>query len=420
MEQRTDSELVALARGGDKAAFGQLIERHQQMVRHIVMGIIASAEIARELAQEAMLQAYLSLDHLRDDTRFKSWLYGITLNVCRSYLREQKSDALSLEALLGGMRADHVGLLESSVVVDPQVVAEEQELQRLVLHAVEGLSPKDRVATLMFYYEQLSMEEIAAILGISVVAVKGRLHRARKQLRERLLPLYQELHPAIQRRKKMIKARINSVRINMVTQQPIVVLQDEPGRNLLFIWIAHAEAYSIAMGLMGEATPRPLTMQFAANILKATGAQLEEVRIEALKDEIFYAVAKVRSGDSVQEIDARSSDALALAVQMGSPIYIAEEVMKKASVPVPEGETIEAFTMPLRQREEFLKKIEAEFEKRGIAYQKEEMVKKIEALVGAGLTAFEPVPPTPVMIAQDEAFQKFFERLITESGASAG
>src|SRR5579885_598332 len=113
MEQRTDSELVALARGGDKAAFGQLIERHQQMVRHIVMGIIASAEIARELAQEAMLQAYLSLDHLRDDTRFKSRLYGITLNVCRSYLREQKSDALSLEALLGGMRADHVGLLES-------------------------------------------------------------------------------------------------------------------------------------------------------------------------------------------------------------------------------------------------------------------------------------------------------------------
>jgi bifunctional DNase/RNase len=105
---------------------------------------------------------------------------------------------------------------------------------------------------------------------------------------------------------------------------------------------------------------------------------------------------------------------------MGSPIYIAEEVMKKASVPVPEGETIEAFTMPLRQREEFLKKIEAEFEKRGIAYQKEEMVKKIETLVGAGLTAFEPVPPTPVMIAQDEAFQKFFERLITESGTSAG
>jgi RNA polymerase sigma factor (sigma-70 family) len=420
MELRTDSELVALARGGDKAAFGQLIERHQQMVRRIVTGIVASAEIARELAQEALLQAYLSLDHLRDDARFKSWLYGITLNVCRSYLREQKSDALSLEALLGGVRGDHVALLESSAVVDPQVVAEEQELHRLVLHAVEGLSPKDRAATLMFYYEQLSIEEIAAILGISVVAVKGRLHRARKQLRERLLPLYQELHPAVQRRKKMIKARVNSVRINMATQQRVVILQDEPGRHALIIWIAHAEAYSIAMGLKGEATPRPLTMQFVANILKATGAQLEEVRIEALKDEIFYAVAKVRSGDNVQEIDARPSDALALAVQMGSPIYIAEEVMEKAGLPIPEHETIETFTTPQRQEETFLNKIEAEYEKRGIPYQKEEVLKKIGMMFAGGLTSFEPTPPTPVMIAQDEAFQKFFERLITESRSSAG
>jgi RNA polymerase sigma factor (sigma-70 family) len=420
MEHLTDSELVALARGGDKAAFGQLIERHQQMVRRIVIGIIARAEIACELAQEAMLQAYLSLEHLRDDTRFKSWLYGITLNVCRSYLREQKSDALSIEALLGGVRADHLALLESSTMVDPQIVAEEQELHRLVLHAVESLSPKDRVATLMFYYEQLSMEEIAAILGISVVAVKGRLHRARKQLRELLLPLYRELHPAVQRRKKMIKARINAVRINMATQQRVVILQDEPGRHALFIWIAHAEAYSIAMGLKGEATPRPLTMQFVANILKATGVQLEEVRIEALKDEIFYAIAKVRSGDNVQEIDVRPSDALALAVYTSSPIYIAEEVMERAGVPVPEGETIETFTTPQRQEEAFLKKIEAEYEKRGIPCQKEEVLKKLGAMVVGGLTTFEPAPPTPVMIAQEAAFQKFFERMIAESGSSAG
>jgi len=71
MTNKADSELVALALAGDKDAFGQLIERYQHMVRRIALGMVAQEEIARELAQEALLQAYLSLDHLRDISRFK-------------------------------------------------------------------------------------------------------------------------------------------------------------------------------------------------------------------------------------------------------------------------------------------------------------------------------------------------------------
>ena len=81
MKQSTDSELVALAREGNKDAFGQLIERYTSMVKRIMMGKIAQKEIAQELVQETFLHAYLSLNHLRDDSRFKSWLYGIALNV---------------------------------------------------------------------------------------------------------------------------------------------------------------------------------------------------------------------------------------------------------------------------------------------------------------------------------------------------
>src|SRR5437870_4092084 len=137
-----DAELVALARSGDKSAFGQLIERYQQMVKRIALRMIADEDIARELAQEAILQAYLSLDHLRDDTRFKSWLYGITLNVCKSYIREQKTDPYSLEALMGGIGCDVINL--SLAALDPQEAAEQRELHRLVLNAVQTLSPKDR------------------------------------------------------------------------------------------------------------------------------------------------------------------------------------------------------------------------------------------------------------------------------------
>src|SRR5690349_9106436 len=78
MKEKTDAELVLLTRAGSREAFGYLVERYQQMVRYIAMRLIAVDEIARELAQEAIVQAYLSLDHLRDPVSFKSWLYGIT------------------------------------------------------------------------------------------------------------------------------------------------------------------------------------------------------------------------------------------------------------------------------------------------------------------------------------------------------
>jgi RNA polymerase sigma factor (sigma-70 family) len=339
MEQ-TDSELVELARGGDKASFGQLIERYTQMVKRIVLGKVFSQEIARELMQEIFLHAYLSLDSLRDASRFKNWLYGIALNVCRGYLREQKAPPLSLEDMVGGMHyelSDGLAMLE-----DPHTLVEERELHQFLFDAVQSLSLKEREAILLFYYEELSLQEIAQALHISIVAVKGRLHRARKQLKQLLLA-YMEVQPlpvSIQERKTMIKAHINSVRINIQTQQRVVILQDEPGRRVLFIWISQPDALVIAMGLTKFTPPRPLTSQLMVNLLKATHTSVVEVRIESLKDDIFYAVVKIRSGEVEQEIDARPSDALALAVQLDSPIYITEEVMEKAGLAIPEGKTL--------------------------------------------------------------------------------
>jgi len=340
MEQSTDNELVALAREGDKQAFGQLIERYSQMVKRIVIGKVSHEEVARELVQETFLHAYLSLSHLRDDSRFKNWLYGIALNVCRGYLREQKSAVLSLEDLVGGMYYDTSAVLD--MMVDPQTLVEERELQRFVFDVVQSLSPKDRDVTLLFYYEELSLQEIATTLGISVVAVKGRLHRARNQLRELLIACVSTWHvPTVtQRKKTMIKAYINSIRINTQTQQRVVLLQEETGHRVLFIWIPQTEALLIAMGLTQIVPPRPLTTQLMVNLLKATNTQVVEVRIEALKEEIFYAVIKIRTGDVEQELDARPSDALALAVQSNSPIYISEEVMQRAGLVIPEGKML--------------------------------------------------------------------------------
>ena len=122
MDQITDAELVANVRLGDKEAFGLLVERYQQMVEHIAKKMIADKWVARELAQESILQAYFSLHHLKDASRFKSWLYGITLNICRRYLQDQKMDMLSLETIMGGMHTDIITSLNDTV--DPQSIAE--------------------------------------------------------------------------------------------------------------------------------------------------------------------------------------------------------------------------------------------------------------------------------------------------------
>ena len=75
MHEKSDAQLVVLAREGDKNAFGYLARRYQSMAERIAMGMVANGFLAQELAQEAILQAYLSLDHLRVNDRFKSWLY---------------------------------------------------------------------------------------------------------------------------------------------------------------------------------------------------------------------------------------------------------------------------------------------------------------------------------------------------------
>jgi RNA polymerase sigma factor (sigma-70 family) len=142
------------------------------MAQRLALGMIHNENIARELVQEAMLQAYLSLKHLKDDERFRSWFYGIVLNVCRSYLRDQKINFFSWEAVLGGVQSPAL-YLHPTV----QEITEARELHRLILTAVEALSPKNREATLLFYYEDLSLQEIANLLGISVTAVKGRSSR---------------------------------------------------------------------------------------------------------------------------------------------------------------------------------------------------------------------------------------------------
>jgi hypothetical protein len=128
------------------------------------------------------------------------------------------------------------------------------------------------------------------------------------------------------------------------------------------------EGTAIAMGLRAFPTVRPMTFDFMTRLLEALGAQLEEVRVEVLKDDIFYGVAKVRIGNEIKEVDARPSDVFALAVRTDSPIFVAEEVMQQASQNVADYEKESGKFTPgeginevLKEFEEALKQFQQQF-----------------------------------------------------------
>ena len=122
------------------------------------------------------------------------------------------------------------------------------------------------------------------------------------------------------------------VRVEMPSNQPIVLLREVTGERYLPIWIGAVEATAIAFAQQGVVPPRPLTHDLIKDLLSATGQDLSEVRITEMKDGIFYAVLVFDSG---VEVSARPSDSIALALRTGSRILCSEEVLDEAGLAVP-------------------------------------------------------------------------------------
>ncbi|GAP96540.1 ATP-dependent Clp protease ATP-binding subunit ClpX [Leptolyngbya sp. NIES-2104] len=172
------------------------------------MRVVSDRDLAQELVQEAMLQAYLSLGKLNDPNRFKSWLYGIVLNLCRNNLRRRRIICFSLETMVRNLADESSSIVGSSP--DPQLVAEQEELHTALLSAVDTLSPKNRSAVLLFYHDQFSLQEVAKHLDISVNAVKGRLHKSRHQLKARLLPFQAQIQPNLLQENQIMTNRTSA------------------------------------------------------------------------------------------------------------------------------------------------------------------------------------------------------------------
>ncbi len=125
---------------------------------------------------------------------------------------------------------------------------------------------------------------------------------------------------------------VESVRVNMLNSQHVVILKETERERYLPIWIGPWEASSIAMKLQGQAPERPLTHDLFANVLEELGVTLVRVLVVALAEETFHARLILDADGRTLEIDSRPSDALALAVRAGVRIFVAADVLDRAGV----------------------------------------------------------------------------------------
>jgi len=129
----------------------------------------------------------------------------------------------------------------------------------------------------------------------------------------------------------MVEVVIDSIRVSLMSQQRIVILKETGSDRFLPIWIGPYEAEAITLILQEVEVARPLTHDLLRNVLKELGAEVQQVNITELRDDVFYAQIVIQVNGTEMEIDSRPSDALALAVRVHVPVFVAEAVMEEAS-----------------------------------------------------------------------------------------
>jgi len=176
--------LVNAAKGGDVAAFEELVNRYESKILRLTKNITGNREDAEDAMQDAFLKAYAHLDGFQQDSRFYTWLVRIAANEALMRLRKRRPGQVSLDEPVEG-DTDLMPRDLEDWRPNPEREYAQAELQALMAEVLEKLEPEFRIILVLRDIEELSTQETADVLGISVPNVKSRLLRARLKLREK-------------------------------------------------------------------------------------------------------------------------------------------------------------------------------------------------------------------------------------------
>ncbi|MBX3735238.1 MAG: sigma-70 family RNA polymerase sigma factor [Candidatus Didemnitutus sp.] len=195
-EVALDRMLVERFKGGDSAAFDQLVTRYWDRIYAMVNQLLRNQQDAEEVTQDAFIRAHRGLTNFRGESAFSTWLYQIATNLARNrywyWWRRKRDQSISFDAPLGADNDTTIAELIPSEQETPEDATVTQEFVNRVAECMEELNEKHREILILRNVQNLSYEEIADILGISVGTVKSRIARARESLRERLGEEFQQ------------------------------------------------------------------------------------------------------------------------------------------------------------------------------------------------------------------------------------
>ena len=185
-----EADLVEKARGGNVRAFTELVTRYERNIFRLALHITQNREDAEDVLQEAFLKAFQHLDQFQGQSKFYTWIVRIAVNEALMKLRKRKSDrTVSLDEELD--TGEDTLVREIAVWgEDPEQLYSREELQQILNQAIQSLSAPYRTVFALRDIEELSTEETAAALGLTIAAVKSRLLRARLMLREKLTRVF--------------------------------------------------------------------------------------------------------------------------------------------------------------------------------------------------------------------------------------
>lgn len=341
-----DGQLVARVLAGEKTAFCLLIDRYRPAALRLANRMLADAVDAEDVAQEALLQAFLGLASLRNPNSFGPWLLAIVVNLSKMRVRARR-DWHPADEWHGGR------VLEDFTPADlqpsPEAIYEARELHEIVLAAIRTLPKDQQQAVRMHYVDGLSLWDIGRLAGVPIGAIKVRLHRARAQLRkelERELADARGFSSRMVKEVRMIEVTVHDVMLRAPKDDPeaewlpgpgkkyklgftqVMLLKEQAGDRILPIWVGAVEANAIALLLAGLSMARPSTFELTTQLLDLAKINIDKVAITALRDKTYYATMWVKIRGKIHEVDARPSDAVTLALRTKVPIFVAPEVLE--------------------------------------------------------------------------------------------
>ena len=176
-DEISNAELVRKSQFGDKAAFEQLVIRHQDLVFSLAYKLTGNREMANDVAQEAFIRAWKAIEKFRGDSTFSTWIYRITVNTAWTLRKKaKKHNTLNIDDTYEPIVIDEKK--------DPELVAINSDLSSVLINALDKIPIEQRIIVELKNIEGRSHKEIADYLDISVTAAKVRLHRAHQKLRQ--------------------------------------------------------------------------------------------------------------------------------------------------------------------------------------------------------------------------------------------